>query len=229
MPNPFRLLSLPSTLLLLVTVVPSLAAAEKPWPHNLPKHIKYFPEDEVHVKRGQRIQERLAWETPVGVKKMSTDPGQMFMIYEGWIFEGDQEHQDTVSHHKQAIEVGDEYLNSSAPIQPFSPLRPHVEAGVYDSYARFAIRSLLLKRDFKCPDGTNSCSSIGQPNSCCSTSSKCITIPDNGLGPVGCCPQGMNCVGAIVCDTANGYTSCPDSPNGGCCLPGYSCQDVGCK
>ncbi|KAF2809718.1 uncharacterized protein BDZ99DRAFT_35198 [Mytilinidion resinicola] len=235
MPTLFNLLSLPSALLLL-TISPSLAAVETQWPHNLPKHMKYFPEDEVHVKRGLQIQERLAWETPVGVKKMSTDEGEMFM-FDNWIFQGDQEAKellgragpDHASQHKQPDELGDQSANISTLIQPLSPLRPHSEqTGLRDSYARFAIRSLLMNRGFKCPEGTNNCSSINQPDSCCSTSDECITIPDNGYGPVGCCPQGQNCVGAISCDTAQGYTSCPDSPNGGCCLPGYSCQDVGC-
>ncbi|KAF2490982.1 hypothetical protein BU16DRAFT_543256 [Lophium mytilinum] len=235
MPTLFNLLSLPSALLLL-TICPSLGAVETQWPHNLPKHMKYFPEDEVHVKRGLRIQERLARETPVGVKKMSTDEGEMFM-FDNWIFQGDQEAKaimeraepDSASQRRQSDELGELNANSSTLVQPLSPLRPHSkQTNLRDPYARFAVRSLLMNRGFKCPEGTNNCSSINQPDSCCSTTSECITIPDNGYGPVGCCPIGQNCVGAISCDTADGYTSCPDSPNGGCCLPGYSCEDVGC-
>ena len=47
--------------------------------------MKYFPEDERHAKRGLDIVERLRHERPVGMKKMSTDEGEMFML-DNWIF-----------------------------------------------------------------------------------------------------------------------------------------------
>lgn len=214
------LLSLPPTIILLYAS--SIVAESVPtqqWPHNLPDHLKYFPEDEVHVKRGLEVQARLEKERPIGVKKMSGDEGEMFFL-DNWIFASSPQ-----TLHKR--EEGDELSNITS--QATSPLRPHSPLSPNDPYLRFHIRDVLLKRDFKCPSGTSDCSSIGAPNSCCGTSQTCVSIQDTGFGPVGCCNSGQQCQGSIRCDTANGYTSCPNSPNGGCCLPGYSCQDVGCK
>ncbi|KAH7125196.1 hypothetical protein B0J11DRAFT_299825 [Dendryphion nanum] len=210
--------------LILLWVSPTIVSAAVeprpalPWPHNLPKHVKYFPEDEVHVKRGLSIQDRLKKEKPIGIKKMSEDEGEMFFL-DNWIFAGDEGT-------RESNEKREEYLNLSMPA--LSPLRPIYEQGMLDSMRRFAARSSLMGRDFKCPEGTNDCSSIGAPNSCCGTTDTCITIQNTGFGSVGCCPRGRTCAGAISCDTKNGYSSCPDSSNGGCCLPGYSCRDVGC-
>lgn len=211
-----KLLALPPAVILLCV---STLAAEPQWPHNLPKHMKYFPEDELHVKRGLSIQERLQREKPVGIKKMSMDESEMFFL-DNWIFASDVKDAE-----KRSDAEG--LANLTSPFH--SPLRPHSQSDLLDSLLRFHVRSALLKRGFKCPEGTNDCSSIGAPNSCCGTGDTCISIDDTGLGSVGCCPQGRKCQGTIRCDTANGYTSCPNSPNGGCCMPGYSCEDVGCK
>jgi hypothetical protein len=216
-------MQLPDSLLaLLLFSIPPLAHAAEAklqWPHNLPKDTKYFPEDEVHVKRGIDIHKRLRKETPIGVKKMSTDEGEMFML-DNWIFASDS----TSRLGKRETEE-----ENNATIQALSPLRPHVESHMFDPFLRFTPRNALFARDFKCPEGTSSCSSIGAANNCCGTGSYCINVPDTGDGPVGCCPQGQTCAGAVTCDVARGYSSCPGSDNGGCCLPGYSCQGVGCK
>lgn len=237
------LLSLPNSLLLLLSVSPSPVTPEEPWPYNLPKHLKYFPEDEVHIKRGLKIQERLARESPISVKKMSTDEGEMFFL-DYWLFEGAQDMENT--DRRGPINLGrrerdfsqrpynwsssDELSdNSNASLPIFSPLRLHSDqTGLRGFYHRYIQRDTLFGRDFRCPDGTSNCSSIGQPDSCCSTADSCISITDTGYGTVGCCPIGQTCAGSISCDTANGYSSCPNSPNGGCCLPGYGCIDVGC-
>lgn len=197
---------------------PGRSESELQWPHNLPRHMKYFPEDEARVKRSLEIQARLRKEKPIGMKKMSDDEGEMFFL-DNWIFAGDELKQHDTEKREEA---------GNASVPALSPLRPLYEQSVLDSMRRFAARASLLARDFKCPEGTNSCSSIGAPNSCCGTSDTCIRIEDTGLGNVGCCPQGRTCAGTISCDTRNGFSSCPDSPNGGCCLPGYSCRDVGC-
>jgi hypothetical protein len=179
--------------------------------------MKYFPEDEVHVKRGLDIQDKIRKEKPIGIKKMSSDGAEMFM-FDNWIFASDN---------KPSNADRRELANITGQFE--AALRP-VEEGLHlDSYLRFRARDMLLKRGFKCPTGTNDCSSIGQPNSCCGTGTTCITISDQGFGPVGCCPSGENCSGGISCNTDEGYTSCPESANGGCCLPGYSCSGVGCK
>jgi hypothetical protein len=213
------LLALPPAILFLLLGSPACAAGLQ-WPHNLPRQMKHVPEDDKHVKRSLEIQERLKREKPIGVKKMSSDEGEMFFL-DNWIFASDVQSAEKHSEF-------DEFTNLTS--QLVSPLRPHANGPLAESLLRFRARSALMKRDFKCPTGTNDCSSIGAPNSCCSTSSTCISIEDTGFGAVGCCASGQSCTGGeIRCDTNSGYTSCPKSPNGGCCLPGYTCQDVGCK
>lgn len=204
-----RLLSLPHAVLLLLCTTTS--TAEPQWPHNVPKHLKYFPEDEVHAKRALDITQKLQHEKPIGVKKMSVDEGEMFML-DNWIFASDLGRRS-------------DYGNNT--IEAQSPLRPLAED---DFFARMRIRAALSKRQFACPAGTNSCSSIGAPDVCCGSGSTCINVNDSpGVGSVGCCPQGQRCAGSISCDTSSGYSSCPDAPNGGCCLPGFRCSGIGCK
>lgn len=215
-----NLLALPPTVLLLCA---TSATAEPQWPHNLPKHMKYFPEDEAHVKRNLDIRDKIRKEKPIGVKKMSSDEGEMFM-FDNWIFASDLEEAERK---KRSEFDGGELLNVTGQYE--AALRPVEESLYLDSYLRFRARDKLLKRGFKCPSGTNDCSSIGQPDSCCGTGTTCMKISDQGFGPVGCCPSGQSCSGGITCNTNEGYTSCPDSPNGGCCLPGYSCSGVGCE
>ncbi|KAI4767134.1 hypothetical protein E4T45_14415, partial [Aureobasidium sp. EXF-8846] len=75
----------------------------------------------------------------------------------------------------------------------------------------------LSERAYQCPTGTNSCASIGYPNSCCTTGETCISLPENDGATIGCCPDGASCGGQIgSCDTAAGYTNC-ENENGGCC------------
>jgi len=211
-----RLLALPPTIILLCAAG---ASAEPQWPHNLPRHMKYFPEEEAHVRRGLEVQEKLRREKPIGVKKMSTNEGEMFLL-DYWIFASDMQTPGKRSEVEQ-------FANLTAPFT--SPLRPNAKGAVLDSYLHVHARDALMQRGFKCPSGTNDCSSIGAPDSCCGTGSSCVKISDTGFGPVGCCPSGQTCGGGISCDTSAGYTSCPESPNGGCCLPGYSCMGVGCE
>jgi hypothetical protein len=149
---------------------------------------------------------------------MSADEGEMFFL-DNWIFASDDGDQQS-----ETLDFNNISISAT------SPLRRHAgKSTTWDSPLRFLPRAALFARDFKCPAGTNDCSSIGAKDSCCSAGSTCINIQDTGLGSVGCCPNGQSCAGTISCDAENGYTSCPESPNGGCCLPGYSCEDVGCK
>ncbi|KAB5554685.1 hypothetical protein GE09DRAFT_136897 [Coniochaeta sp. 2T2.1] len=85
----------------------------------------------------------------------------------------------------------------------------------------------LERRDWSCPGGTNSCINIGYPNSCCPTGETCMVIQDTGLGPVGCCPTGSTC-GGTISGCAPDNTPCGSEIGGGCCIPGYVCQGVGC-
>ncbi|KAF2707088.1 hypothetical protein K504DRAFT_410951 [Pleomassaria siparia CBS 279.74] len=216
------LLALPPTILLLCA---TCVSSEPQWPHNLPSHMKYFPEDEVHVRRSLSISERLQrGEKPVGVKKMSGDPGEMFFL-DNWIFADDE--VDKRDSDTDGSELETKTLVNGT-ILAMSPLRPHIEQNLFDPLLRIAPRASLFARGFACPEGTKACTSLGAPNSCCGTSDTCINVPDTGFGTVGCCAQGQSCAGTISCETSKGYTSCPGSSNGGCCLPGYVCSGVGC-
>ena len=86
----------------------------------------------------------------------------------------------------------------------------------------------LFERAFQCPTGTSSCDSISRPDSCCPSGEVCQLINDSGDGDVGCCRQGQSCSDEVAGCT-QGYTSCPGSQGGGCCIPGYVCIGVGCE
>ncbi|GAM82857.1 hypothetical protein ANO11243_008430 [Dothideomycetidae sp. 11243] len=174
---------------------------------------------DVEAHNGDHAQQRNSKQKPIGVRKMSDDEGEMFFPYEYWQFDPFASRGTSPVDQTEIGNCSYEVLNP--------PLAPHVEQNPGSKLSRMAYH--LFKRDFQCPTGTFSCSSIGQSNSCCSTGETCITVQDTGLGPVGCCPQGQTCGGAVAsCNTAEGYSSCPGTPNGGCCIPGYSCQGVGC-
>ncbi|OJD33618.1 gpi anchored protein [Diplodia corticola] len=231
MPSSF--FSLPSSLLLL-SLSNYLATAE-PWPYNLPKHEKYWPEHEEFVKRDAYIHERVARQPPAGVQKMSHDPGEKFYLHY-WQFEeatGSAEQvPDSFRARARTVDVdGDEhYSNTSLAENLLPPLLLHSETSEAGrSLLRFFQRNLFDKRGYECPTGTNSCTSINRPNSCCPSDESCVIVEDTGVGDVGCCPAGTTCLGGVSsCNTDAGYTSCPGSDNGGCCIPGYSCQDIGC-
>ncbi|GKZ18949.1 hypothetical protein AbraIFM66951_001909 [Aspergillus brasiliensis] len=110
----------------------------------------------------------------------------------------------------------------SYPFRPSYPSDLEVERRGWSEHF-----SPLLRRDFKCPSGTNGCSSIDRPESCCSTGDTCVLVNDTGSGDVGCCPKGETCSGTIG-SCQNGYSSCSSSLGGGCCIPGYECVTGGC-
>ena len=85
----------------------------------------------------------------------------------------------------------------------------------------------LMKRDFQCPAGTDVCTGIDRPNSCCPSGLACQSITDSGSGDVGCCAEGGTCGGVAKC--GDDQQSCPASQGGGCCVAGYSCAGVGCE
>lgn len=224
------LLTLPTSLLALLTLIPPTRS--QPWPYNLPPHEKYFPEHEQYIKRNLEIQQKLVAASPAGVRKMSNDEGEKFYM-EYWQF-GDQDVPILESHDKDtntlrsrvsSTSVGN--LSIATPL--LSPFAPHSDNQQPSWLLPRMFGRSLFERDFQCPSGTTSCTSIGQPDSCCQTGETCITVQDTGYGPVGCCPSGETCANEIIgCDTAAGYTSCPGTSNGGCCIPGYTCQGVGC-
>lgn len=223
---PINLRELPASLLLLLSVWPQTVVPQEQSPYDHPPHRRYFPEDEVHVKRQHAVQSRLLQERPIAVRKMSLDEGEKFYL-DYWEFES--ENQDKSRRWINTFSVKDSNQISNASIST----EPDVALRLLDADDNYGNRMMrmprnIFKRDFQCPGGTNACLSINRPNSCCSTSSTCVLIEDTGLGDVGCCPSGKTCTGSVSTCPAD-YTSCPDSSNGGCCIPGYSCQDVGCK
>lgn len=201
---------------LLVTASQDLA-----WPYNLPPHVKYYPEDEALVRRESDASARLQRQQPLKMRKMSTDPGEKFYLHY-WSFDG------------QSDSNLDEWDNTtlSRTFEPALPL--HADSLLprpqnWRRYLRLTIPSpiTLDKRDFVCPSGTNACTSIDRPNVCCPSSSTCQIVPDTGLGDVGCCDASETCAGSLS-NCPSEYTSCPNNPGGGCCLPGYACYQEGC-
>ena len=210
------ILSFPASLLLsFLTPLAVPCLADPQWPYDLPPHVKYYPEHEPLVRRNLEAQERLETQVPFGVRKMSDDEGEMFFL-EYWGFETDLED----NREEEGI---DTWNNSLAIMQP--PLALHADPmpGLSPRYAKH----LFTKRAFNCPFGTDSCEGIGRPNSCCPRGLTCNLIMQGQLGDVGCC-NGQDCAGQVVA-CQSGYTQCSADQGGGCCIPQYRCEGVGCK
>lgn len=239
MPSPMRLFALPASIILLITTSPVIISSEDlQWPHNLPPHMKYYPEDEVFVKRQIDVQKQLQRQPVAGMRKMSNDPGEKF-FFDYWTFAPSNEDCGNAS------AISNRTSESSTQLRPdrfsdissnlFEPAFPlHSDQGysnppILPRHLRSSPfgHSLFDKRAFQCPNGTLACTSIGEPNSCCGVGESCEVIEDTGLGSVGCCPVGQTCGGSLT-TCPSGYTSCPNNPGGGCCIPGYACYDVGC-
>lgn len=169
---------------------------------------------------------------------MSTDEGEMFFP-EFWTFASEME--DYSKREDESSPVKREnghthggmtiHSNGSIILGYLPVLALHDDGGTSPNplLARFLpghLRQQLEKR-YKCPTGTSACTSIDRPDSCCATDSTCELIEDTGLGDVGCCAAGETCSGTLS-SCEEGYTSCPDNPGGGCCIPGYSCYKSGC-
>ena len=214
-----QLLTLPASLLLLIApFMPTATSEELSWPYNLPPHVKYYPKNAELIKRELQIQQRLQQEPAVGVKKMSDDPGEKFFL-DYWSFESSFEELGNVTtKHTDAAQ---------SDLDPPVPLHSDQNISSVPILARYARTNFFDKRGFQCPTNYTACTSIGQPDSCCANGQTCLLITDTGLGDVGCCPDGQSCGGSLS-TCAPGYTSCPNNPGGGCCIPGYACYDVGC-
>jgi hypothetical protein len=203
---------------------PSLAissplADSQDWPYNLPAGVKYHPEHEPHIKRNLEIQQRLNTAFPSGIRKMSHDEGEKFFL-NYWQFEADLIFRRSTDSAALLANIS----NADQALLP--PLLLHADSQQFTHLHDFSPRS-LSKRAFQCPAGTSNCASIGQPNSCCVTGETCIPLSDSGETVVGCCPSGTTCGGQLgSCDIAAGQTKCE---NGGCCIPGYTCQGIGCE
>ena len=226
---PFASFTLPkllSLLLFFLFLVPQ-CFGDLQWPYDLPPHVKYYPEDEPQVRRIAKIQNHLANHTPNSLRKMSSDEGQMFFL-EYWSFEGHESRSKPKIGNEQLPDESqkgfDGLRNTSQTYLPQPALLLHAD-GLPAILNRF-LRNPLQKRDFSCPMNTTSCTAINRPNSCCSDGLQCNIIPDTGFGDVGCCAD-SSCSGQVT-GCQEGYTSCPASQGGGCCIPGYACNGVGC-
>ncbi|KAH7399932.1 hypothetical protein BKA64DRAFT_469500 [Cadophora sp. MPI-SDFR-AT-0126] len=223
------------------------------WPYNLPPHVKFWPEDPPSRRRDlEAIEEHIRLgRKPVGVMKMSDDEGEKFYM-EYWQFEGELEldgqrrvfdspRESAAVRRRNDFSQSEEEDRSKGNESAVVNFRPsfvlHTEniAGAEELKARQVLRSrdvagvlaALKARDFTCPTGTKDCSMLMSPTSCCATDETCFSIPDTGLGVIGCCPSGAQCVGAVTqCDAPN--TPCPSILGGGCCIPGFSCVEGGC-
>ena len=203
------LLALPASLLTLVASS-TVHAQELAWPYNLPRTVKYYPEDEKLIKRDAEIQKTLAWQAPLGMSKMSDEEGEKFFLHY-WDF-GTQD---------ELVGARCEGYDNSSTV---SPLRPAIARHSNHDRTRFNLfRRNIFARDFKCPANTFSCTDVGQDDLCCTTGETCVSTSEG----VGCCPAGQTC-GDEIKECTGGYTSCPNSPNGGCCVPGATCAGTGC-
>ncbi|EEA27653.1 GPI anchored protein, putative [Talaromyces marneffei ATCC 18224] len=138
------------------------------------------------------IAQQYGQQLPSVVRKMSDDEGEKF-YFDYWSWDG----PNLSSASKRGI------VNTSITVEPQPALLPHTSTDAESllsaegkrDYARSARRALfmLLGRDFQCPTGTFSCTSIGQPDSCCGDGASCVMVQDTGLGVVGCCPVGETC------------------------------------
>lgn len=144
---------------------------------------------------------------------MSDDEGEMFFLQDWQFADTDQRGQRISVEH---------YANSSMPRPLLAPIARHSN---HERQYSSPLRRDLSPRDFTCPHDTHSCSAIGEDDLCCNPGETCVST----YGGVGCCPNGEDC-GSVVaeCDTSQGYISCPNSPGGGCCLLGSSCEGTGC-
>lgn len=205
------LLSLPASLVAFV-LIHNAGASDQQWPYNLPRSEKYYPEQESHIKRDLEAQKRFLREPPSAVRKMGDEAGDKFLL-EYWIWD---EMEPAFS---SAGAETEHYANSST-ISPVLPgLMPHSSPRRqgFNLFGR-----TIFARDFECPSGTKSCSSIDS-DLCCKDSETCVNTSEGA----GCCPNGATCGDDVAgCDTDAGFTSCPEGD--GCCLPGAKCLDTGC-
>jgi hypothetical protein len=105
---------------------------------------------------------------------------------------------------------------------------PHSEES-HESLLRRAAEVLaLLQRRSSCPKGMNSCSDIDSEVKCCQEGTYCVNVGNTVAGGIACCPDGASCGGGVgACP--DGATSCSAELGGGCCIPGYVCQGLGCE
>lgn len=239
---PASLQLVPASLLLFITTAPTVSQAfEVPWPFGIqPLSESQSRHGSLTGGDGRVVTDHLT-QVPIAVRKMSSDQGEMFFP-EYWQFE-----QQTNGASKLQLDrrrptprslgpLEDEptvkdWANASIP----QPLQAPFSLHTNDQLNTRPLLSRLLRspeaifgldnRDFACPGGTNACTSINRPYSCCAAGLICHVITDVGLGDVGCCQPGAVC-GDAVSGCPGGDSLC--SSGGGCCIPGSVCDGVGC-
>ncbi|KAK0938212.1 hypothetical protein LTR29_010203 [Friedmanniomyces endolithicus] len=192
------LLALPAGLLSVIWTA-QVGAQELAWAGAAPRVQQ---QDNVYRRRDLEILPQPARQAPAGVRKMSDDEGEKFFFHY-W-------------------DLGDDLAHPNASDTLFPALRP-LAAHSNNSRTPIALfgRSIFA-RDFQCPANTLSCSAAGNADLCCPTGQDCAVVS----GTICCCPPGETCTNSCAaCNTAAGYTSCP---NGGCCVPGAVCAGTGC-
>ncbi|RBR15809.1 uncharacterized protein FIESC28_07210 [Fusarium coffeatum] len=104
---------------------------------------------------------------------------------------------------------------------------PHSEESRDGMLRRAAEALALLQRRSSCPKGMNICSNISPEVKCCQEGTNCVDVGDSVPGGVACCPDGASCGGGVG-SCPDDAASCPEELGGGCCIPGYVCQGLGC-
>ncbi|KAM7195989.1 hypothetical protein V8F33_006440 [Rhypophila sp. PSN 637] len=224
--------------------------------HALPFSLWFLIAAEIEARKTQAEQQSQL--LPTAIKKMSPDQGEKFFPHYYAFAEDTlaqtSEPLSPLAARRLSEDEDDErrlFANASTELPFRQPFAPHLGGLVFTGddgghYGRHRVlgggsesnrRNLfqraaealawLERRDWSCPSGTSSCAAIGYPNSCCENDEVCVEITDTGLGNVGCCPQGATC-GGSVSQCSNGNTPCASDIGGGCCIPGYVCQGVGC-
>ncbi|KAI5286589.1 hypothetical protein KEM54_006662 [Ascosphaera aggregata] len=186
------------------------------------------------VEREELVMKMLSQQGPVGVKKMSSnDPGEKFWLSYWDLGDGTSSPSNLTRRNdgNDDVQARSDLNNYSIPLAPALPLH-YVEVPRQQKWSRNLFskntRQLLSKRDYKCPDNSFPCDSIGRPDKCCGNGDTCQKVQDTGLGDVGCCSGNNNCASNSLDRCPWGYSNCPHHYGGGCCMPGYECVSEGC-
>jgi hypothetical protein len=108
------------------------------------------------------------------------------------------------------VEENDEDLHANGTSRFYPPFANHIDE-TEGSVLRRAAQALALLK-----------------NKCCQQGTYCTDVPDTDVGHVACCPNGSTCGGGVGQCPADA-TSCAAALGGGCCIPGFVCQGIGCK
>ncbi|EKV15399.1 GPI anchored protein, putative [Penicillium digitatum PHI26] len=120
------------------------------------------------LQRNAAISSQLAAGPAFGVKKMSDDEGEKFFLHY-WSF-GDDFSSSNISERHLSDEDGFSPARFVAQSYPFGPsysLGTDGDSELFPQNYNDSANNLFEKRDFKCPTGTTSCTSIGRSDRCC--------------------------------------------------------------